>query len=304
MQVKLIQTLVPLVYLTCAALALAADQSADEATIRQNAEQYVESFNARDAQKLAAFWSPEAVYMNPLTGDEVVGRPAIEEQFAGIFKDAGEAKLEVDIESIEFVSPNVAIERGIARVNRPDAEPEESTYTAVHVKRNGAWLLDRVSELDAATGEPAPPPSSYEHLKELEWMLGSWIDEDEGTTIQTDCEWTKNRNFMTRAFAVVISDQVDSSGMQIIGWDPVDKQIRSWVFDSDGGFSEGRWTSKGDRWFVQQTGTLPDGGKSSALNIFKKVDNDSFTWQSINRDVDGEVLPNVEEVLVVRNPAH
>ena len=302
MQVKLIQTLVPLVYLTCSPLALAADPSADEATIRQNAEQYVESFNARDAQRLAAFWSPEAVYMNPLTGDEVVGRPAIEEQFAGIFKDAGEAKFEVDIESIEFVSPNVGIERGIARVNRPDAEPEESTYTAVHVKRDGAWLLDRVSELDAATGEPAPPPSSYEHLKELEWMLGSWIDEDEGTTIQTDCEWTKNRNFMTRAFAVVIGDQVDSSGMQIIGWDPAAKQIRSWVFDSDGGFSEGKWRRKDNRWLIQQVGVLPDGGNSTATHIITFVNDDAFTWQSIDRTVDGEVLPNVAEVLVERQP--
>ena len=32
------------------------------------------------------------------------------------------------------------------------------------------------------------------------------------------------------------------------------------------------------------------------------IDNDSFTWQSIHRDVDGEMLPNVDEVLIVRKP--
>ena len=120
--------------------------------------------------------------------------------------------------------------------------------------------------------------------------------------IETDCEWTKNRNFITRSFAVVVGDQVNKSGMQIVGWDPVAKQIHSWVFDSDGGFSEGTWTRKGEKWLIQQTGTLPDGGKSSVLNILKRIDNDSFTWQSINRDIDGEVLPNLEEVLIVRKP--
>jgi hypothetical protein len=92
------------------------------------------------------------------------------------------------------------------------------------------------------------------------------------------------------------------SGMQIVGWDPAAKQIRSWVFDSDGGFSEGKWTHKDNRWLIQQVGTLPDGGKSTATNIITYLDNDSFTWQSIDRTVDDEVLPNVEEVLIKRKP--
>ena len=88
-------------------------------------------------------------------------------------------------------------------------------------------------------------------------------------TIQTDCEWTKNQNFLTRSFAVVVGDEVDLSGMQIIGWDPAAKQIRSWVFDSDGGFAEGTWTTRTNRWVIKQAGMLPDGGKTSAVNIIK-----------------------------------
>jgi len=134
-------------------------------------------------------------------------------------------------------------------------------------------------------------------------MIGSWIDQDENATIQTDCQWTKNKNFINRSFAVVIGDQVDMAGMQIIGWDPIAKQIRSWIFDSDGGFAEGKWTRKGDRWLIQQSGTLPNGSRSSAVNVMTQVDDNSFTWQSIQRDIDGDVLPNVDEVLVVRKPA-
>jgi uncharacterized protein (TIGR02246 family) len=279
-----------------------ANQEDDEATIRQNAAEYVKAFNRRDARALAAFWSPEAIYMNPSSGEEVVGRSAIEKQFAGNFAESGGVTLAVDVESVQFVSPNVAVEEGLARVMSPNSEPEESHYTAIHVKRNGQWLLDRVSEGDAEDQYDAPPPSNYEHLKELEWMIGSWIDQDDAATVQTDCEWTKNQNFMTRSFAVVIGDQVNMAGMQIIGWDPSAKQIRSWVFDSNGGFSEGTWTRKDNRWIIQSHGTLPDGGKSSATNVLKYVNDDSFTWQSINREVDGELLPNVDEVMVIRKP--
>jgi uncharacterized protein (TIGR02246 family) len=276
-----------------------ADQAEDEAMIRANAEAYVAAYNKHDAKGVAAMWSPDAVYMDPTTGEAAVGQEEIEKVFAGILAELGEAKLEVEVNSVEFVSPNVAIENGTARIVRPDAEPEESNYSAVNVKRDGKWQLDRVSEQEP----PAPPPSSYEQLKELEWMIGSWIDQDENATIQTDCEWTKNQNFINRSFAVVVGDQVDLAGMQIIGWDPAAKQIRSWIFDSDGGFAEGKWTRKGDRWLIQQNGTLPDGSRSSAVNVITRVDDDSFTWQSVQREVNGDILPNVDEVLVVRKPS-
>ena len=275
------------------------EPSADEAAIRANCDKYVEAFNRRDSQTMASMWSPEAVYEDPRTGESVVGREALAKQFAETMAGSEDAKLTATIASIEFVSPNVAIEKGTAVVTYGEHDSEESLYSAVHVKRDGKWLLDRISEWDA----PTPPPSNYEHLKDLEWMVGSWVDADGAATIQTDCEWTKNRNFMTRSFAVAIGDEVEMSGMQIVGWDPVAKQIRSWVFDSNGGFSEGRWTKKDKDWTIQATGTLPSGGKTSAVNILTEVDNDSFTWQSTNRESDGELLPNIEEVLVVRRPA-
>jgi uncharacterized protein (TIGR02246 family) len=281
-----------------------ADQADDEAAIRNSDAAYLEAYNKQDAKALAALWSPEAVYVDPNTGKEAVGREQIEKEFAETFADLKDAKLEIDTTSIKFLSPNVAIESGTARIIRPKEEPDESTYSALFVKREGKWLLDRVTEEEISPPVP-PPQTGYEHLKELEWMVGSWVDNDDesNATIQTDCAWTKNKNFMTRSFAVVIGDQVDMSGMQFIGWDPAAKQIRSWVFDSDGGFYEGKWTKKGDRWVIQQTGTLPDGRKASEVNIMKRLDDNSFTWQSVQRAVGGDVLPDVEEVTIVRKPA-
>jgi uncharacterized protein (TIGR02246 family) len=278
----------------------AANQATDEAAIRANGDKYVEAYNRRDSKSMSDMWSPEAVYMDPNTGEGVVGREAIAKQFDYAFAGAEDAKLAITIESIEFVSPNVAIEKGTAEVTYTDFPAEKTDYTAVHVKRDGQWLIDRVSEVEV----PPPPPSNYEHLKELEWMVGSWIDADPEATVHTDCQWTKNKNFLTRSFALVVGEDIEMSGMQIIGWDPAAKQIRSWVFDSDGAFSEGKWTRKENRWLIQQTGTIADGAKTTATNIITQLDDDSFTWQSINRQVDGEVLPNVDEILNVRKDAN
>jgi uncharacterized protein (TIGR02246 family) len=275
-----------------------AEHADDEAAIRASGATFIEAYNARDAKKLAALWSPEAVYVDPLTGEETVGRDAIEKVFADAFSDNQDVKLSVEDVSIDFVSPNVAMVRGTAHVTRPGAEPDDSEFTSVRVKQGGQWLIDRVSEVE----KEKPLPSSYEHLKELEWMIGSWHDDDPRPSIEieTDCEFTKNKNFITRSFAVAIGSQVNKSGMQFIGWDPVGKQIHSWVFDSDGGFAEGTWTHKGDKWFIKNTGTLPDGARTSGTNIITQLDENSFKWESVNREIDGQLQPNVEPVMVVR----
>lgn len=278
---------------------VAADQAADEAAIRDNVQKYVESYNRRDSKTMASMWSPDAVYQDPSIGEGIVGREAIAQQLDYVFAGSEDAKLEVTLDSIEFLSPNVAIETGLAEITYSEGEPEKFEYSAVYVKRDGQWLIDRVSEVEV----PPPPPTHYEQLKELEWMVGTWLDEDENMTIQTDCDWTKNKNFLTRSFAVIRGGEVGMSGMQIIGWDPAAKQIRSWVFDSDGTFGEGTWTRNGDAWSIRKVGTMPDGRKSSATDIITRLDDDSCTWQSINRTVGGEIEPNVAEVLVVRQPS-
>lgn len=274
-----------------------ADQAADEAAIRKNAEAYVAAYNNRDANALAAMWSPDAVYTDPSTGAAATGREEIAKLFATTLAGLKDARLEVQVEAVQFVSPNVAIETGKVRFARSGEETEESGYSAVNVRRDGQWLLDRVTEESSAAA-----PSNYQHLKDLEWMVGAWIDQNDDAVVRIDCDWAKNQNFMHRSFAVEIGDQVDMAGLQIIGWDPIAKQIRSWVFDSDGGFGEGAWTRHGDAWHIQQTGFLPGGSKSSMVNIMQPVDDDSFTWQSVSREVDGDLLPNVGKVLVVRQP--
>ncbi len=284
-----------LLVLSCGSMLFGADQAADKAAIEKAAASYTAAFNAHDAKALAAHWSPEAVYINPLTGSQVEGRPAIAKEFAAILAELKDTKLAVDVESIRFISPSVAVENGVAKLISANGQPEESSYTAIHVRRDGKWLLDRVTELDIPV-----VLSHYEQLKELEWMIGTWVDGDEHASIETTCQWTRNKNFLTRSFAVSVEDRIDLTGMQIVGWDPAAKQIRSWVFDSDGGFAEGRWTKKDNRWSITTTGTTADGLKATSVNVITYVDENRFKWQSVSRTTDGELLPNIDEVVVVR----
>jgi uncharacterized protein (TIGR02246 family) len=271
------------------------DQSADEAAIRMMVGSYVQAFNSHDAKALADHWSPDAVYLNRGTGEEVVGRDAIVEQFASLFKENPELKLEVAVTSIQFVSPNVAIEQGTAKILSPNAAPEEIAYSAVDIKRDGKWLLDRV------TDKPKDViPTHYEQLKDLEWMVGNWTDEGSDREVELECNWTKNKNFLTRAFKISVDGQIDMSGMQVIGWDPAAKAIRSWTFDSNGTFSEAKWERRGDRWFVRNHGILPDGRTATMINVIKPVDENSFTWQTVERTAGDELLPNIDETQVVR----
>ena len=86
-------------------------------------------------------WSPDAVYTNPLSGEQVVGREEIEKQFAAIFAEAKGAKLEAKTDSVQFVSPNVAVEHGTAKVivrirhrRKPNTPPSTSSATT-----SGCW---------------------------------------------------------------------------------------------------------------------------------------------------------------------
>ena len=132
-------------------------------------------------------------------------------------------------------------------------------------------------------------------------MLGTWEEKSESAEVKTVVNWTPGRSFITRAFTVKRSDGKTDEGTEVIGWDPSIGKIRSWIFEADGGFSENVWTQDGPRWLVQARTVLPDGGQATAQHTVTKIDNDKFTWSSANRELDGELLPNIEAVTIVRS---
>ena len=132
-----------------------------------------------------------------------------------------------------------------------------------------------------------------EQLKQLEWMIGDWVDESPEALVVTSYRWTDNQCFILSEFKVQCSGQQEMTGTQRIGWVPLAKTIRSWVFDSEGGFGEGTWTRDGDQWIVKRTGVTRDGKIASSTNVITRVSNDRMTWQSRDRIVGGETTPDM-----------
>jgi hypothetical protein len=67
-----------------------------------------------------------------------------------------------------------------------------------------------------------------------------------------------------------------------------------------GGFGQGAWSKEGSHWTVRTTGVLITGEKTSAINTYTALDENTFTFSSIGREIDGEPQPNIEEIRVVR----
>jgi uncharacterized protein (TIGR02246 family) len=265
----------------------------DTAKIEAAIQSYVTAFNARDVDVLVGHWSPDGVYISKSSGDQIIGREAMTQEFAAMFAGEGVPKIAVVTDSIEFISPNVALERGNATVTHAEDDVVESTYSVVYVKRDGKWLIDRVTD-DEAFEEI----SHYEKLQALEWLIGEWVDEGDGLTIEIAARWTKNQNYISRTYTVSRNGEAESSGLQVIGWDPKQKQIRSWLFDSSGAHVTGTWTERDGRWLVSSVATLADGSSGSFTSVFRPLEDGTYGWQKINRVVDGQLLPNIDETIV------
>ena len=273
----------------------ATDEAEETAAIQKVIDAYVVAFNARDVETLVSHWSPDGVYVGLATGEAVLGREAVAEEFATMFADESPPQLAVETESIEFISPNVALERGTATVTHSDSDVAETRYRVVYIKSGDTWLIDRVTE-----DELVDQTSHYEHLAELAWLVGEWFHEGDGFALEIACKWTKNQNFISRTYLVSTEDEVESSGLQIIGWDAQQQKIRSWLFDSHGGVIRGEWSQRDDQWVVQSIATLADGGSGSFTSIFRPLDGERYAWQKVNRVLDGRLLPNVDEMVIRR----
>lgn len=214
-------------------------QSSDEAAVIESIKSYVAAFNRRDADAVSEHWSVTGELIEP-NGNLLNDREAIRDSFVKLFEGLSDEQiLTVTVDRISFVTPDVAIEEGLAHV----IGGRETSYVATHKLEDGKWRIHSVRET-----ETPPRPSHYDRLKELEWMIGDWIDESDEATVESSCRWSKNKNFINKNFKVSIPGMEPLEGTQIIGFDASEGTVRSWIFDSDGGIGDGVWTRKGDSW--------------------------------------------------------
>lgn len=279
-----------------AAPAAAVSRADDEKAIRTLLDTFTKAFNAGDAPAAAATYTQSAIVVDE-SGERIEGRPAIQQQYAASFADNPKATIAIAVEAFRFLSADAAIEMGRTTITPHEGgKPDVTRFTAVYVKENGRWLQSVVRD------EPAHDLTPHEHLMDLAWLLGEWVNESQDAVVSTTCKWSPGENFIDREFTMKTRGEPVLSGTQRIGWDPLKRQFKTWIFDSEGGHGEGFMTHDGDRWVVKVVGVSGDGVPSSATNIITRLGKDRMSWQSVDRTRGGSAVPGIDEFIVVRKP--
>jgi len=209
-------------------------------------------------------------------------------------------KLEPKVLEIRFLTPGVARVEGQTRLSTATGDATEFTrFSSLSVRRDGKWLVAEIREYPA----PVEDVSSYDRLKEIEWMVGDWVDESESVKASSNVRWADNKSFLIRTYQVEVKGEKATSGTVFIGWDPQTGQIKSWLFDAEGGHGEALWTRSGEKeWVVKAQGVLRDGRPTSATQIHTVLNNDSVKTSSIDRIIGGQIAPDITDVVMVRKP--
>ncbi len=251
----------------------------------KRAQEFIAAFNKGDAKAVAAFWTPEGDYVDQV-GQQFKGRVAIEKLYDKVFAGNKGAKLTVTVTSARMVGADTAIEDGITEVTPANGDPGTAArFAAVLVKKDGEWYFESVRE------SVAHPPSHAEQFEDIAFLIGDWAGEDaKGESGTASYSWAENQNFIVSSFATTLNGIPVVGGTQWIGWDAIDKQIRSWSFYSGGGFGEATWTKEGGSWVTKVMARTADGKKVSATNTLTKTDADHMTWQINKLTVDGQLL--------------
>jgi hypothetical protein len=197
-----------------------------------------------------------------------------------------------------FLTLNLTL-AAIAFAAEPSATPSPQPTSSPQAANRSSPDLRATTQLDKDYA-PASSSDGSSRLHDLAWMVGSWQDEANDTKVETTVDWTQGQNFLTRKFNLHRTDGQQTQGWEVIGWDSVTQQIRSWIFDSDGGFGDRFWSEEGNRWLIEAVNTLPDGSQSTAQHVITKVDDDHYTWESGKPSVDGVLLPSAKPITVAR----
>jgi uncharacterized protein (TIGR02246 family) len=266
--------------------------------IRQVVAGYTNAVNQRNVASVVAFFTDDAVLID-VDGYVTGGTSNIQEQFTRGFESPSNFTLETSVDSVRFLTPEVAQVAGESKLTAPNESSIVNRYTALFVKLDGAWRIAEIRDLPGAVEDIEP----YERLKELEWMIGDWVDESEGATVTSSIRWGENKAYLVRESTAQVEDEKISSSTMILAWDPRTAQIRSWLFSSEGGLGEAVWTRSSDsQWVVKATGTHRDGSPTSATQIVDVLSKDAVRTSSLDRIIGGEIAPDIEEVLMVRRP--
>lgn len=273
----------------------ASPASTDLAALHAASKSFVEAFNKGDAKAVAAHWTTDGELVDE-AGRVYSGREAIAAEYASFFQTTPKSRMQVVVDSFKLLSDSAALEEGRTLLEpAPPGSPALSKYLAVHIKVDGKWLMSTVRESRVET------QSTYGSLVDLEWLIGTWTAEEHGVKSTSVCRWLGNKSFIERRYTTTTHDGLTTNGVQIIGWNPLAGHIQSWNFSADGGHAIGVWSPSEEGWQAEVEGATGAGRISTSVNLLRRLDDDAYVWQSVKRTLDGESLPDTDEIVMKRS---
>lgn len=271
---------------------LQAEEPAEEiAGLQKAALEFVTAYNEKDAEALSLLFTKDGE-MTTLKGEGLTsGREAIKARYERHFAGGGIPNLSIEVDSVRLVAPGLAIEDGTAHFT-PDGDlnepPRSVTYTAVlHQDGEGNWKIASSRSLQDVSDAAA-------NLADLAKDLnGEWTCfNDQGVRLDLAFGWDQSGKFLSGDLLVSAADSEPQKGRIRIGWNAARKSIVSWMFDAEGGVTQGVWTAVEDGWVVRSEGTTSDGESLTANQKITKDGNDTMVWNISNRMLDGDQIPD------------
>jgi uncharacterized protein (TIGR02246 family) len=279
--------------LTCA-LAFAQNRAGganESQAILKATEAYVQAFNLGNLDGVLAVWSDDAESIDE-NGKITKGKKALAEMYKNSFHENPGLKVQIKTSSLQVIKNDIALQDGNAVLSFSAGQTENCPFTAVWMKQDGRWLLQRVRDLPSQS--EGALQASKAGLQDLGWLIGQWTNEDKGQKTTLVGRWMKGHKFLVLNYAVHTKGEEILSLTQIVGQDPLTAKLHSWVFDSRGGLGEGSWSRNNETWTAAVAGFTSDGLHCSGTNVWSRVDDNTFTFQSLDREIDGQRLPDVK----------
>jgi uncharacterized protein (TIGR02246 family) len=266
----------------------AADRPDDRTAVQKALDNFIAAFNKGDGKTVAAQWTNEGEYISD-EGVTFRGRAALAKAYSEFFAKNSGNSLVVEVDTIRFPSKDTAVVEGHFKLKKAKGELIVSRCSFLYAREDGNWLIAIAREW----------PGDGLTLRDLEWLIGTWETKREDAAVSTKYEWTANKSFIRCQFSITKEGQSET-GMQMIGKDPTTGALHVWTFDDNGGIGDTDITRDGKKWVHSASGVTANGQVLTATNILTPIDADSFLFQSVERTMDDESLPDLPPVKVVR----
>lgn len=248
-----------------------------------------------NAAALAGLWTADGTYTDE-DGVLLKGRDALEKRFKQNYAENGRQPVSFIQSPVQMLADTVALAEGVVSRNEGLGAKPQTRYSIVFVKHDGSWLISSATETPLVAVE-----ESANRLNDLSWLIGEWSAERDGKSVKMKAEWAANNKFINCKYEVRLAPEAPVvESRQVIGWDPRISQPVSWHFDSTGGFGHGDWSNEKGQWIVQAVGVDREGNTTVATDVLSALTPGSFSWQSVNRSVDGFPYNDSAPLKVVR----